>query len=202
MSTKANYINKETPTNHEILDLLKNRWSPRVFSEKVPKEAQLKQLFEAGRWAPSSNNIQPWVIFYGIKGTPMYDRIYSCLVEFNQGWAKHAPVLAIGAYKKDMPDGQKENFHALHDLGAFSAMLSVQATSMDIAVHQMAGIKFEDAKKEFKLPDNYHAATAMAIGFYGGDPKDLGDDLEKQELKKTRERKPQSAFIFNGDFKK
>ena len=112
--------NKTTPTDYEIIDLIKERWSPRVFSEEIPKEEDVKRLFEAGRWAPSSNNFQPWVIIYGIKGTPMYDRIYNCLVEFNQGWAKHAPVLALGAFKKDMPNGEKENFHALHDLGAFS----------------------------------------------------------------------------------
>lgn len=201
MSTKTDHINKETPTDHDILDILKNRWSPRVFSEKVPSEAQIQQLFEAGRWAPSSNNLQPWVIFYGIKGTPMYQRIYNCLVAFNQGWAKHAPVLVIAAYKKDMQDGKKENFHALHDLGAFSALMTVQATSMNLAVHQMAGIKFEEAKKEFNLPDNYHAATALAIGFYGGDPKDLDENLEKQERNKLRERKPQNEFVFNGNFK-
>ena len=63
--------NKITPTDYEIIDLIKERWSPRVFSEEIPKEDDVKRLFEAGRWAPSSNNFQPWVIIYGIKGTPM-----------------------------------------------------------------------------------------------------------------------------------
>ena len=195
------YPNKTTTPDHEIIELLKKRWSPRVFSDQVPTEVQLKQLFEAGRWAPSSNNFQPWVIIYGIKGTPQYDRIYNCLVEFNQGWAKHAPVLMLGAYRKDMPNKEAENFHALHDLGAFSAMLSIQATAMDIAVHQMAGIKFDEARKEFNFPDNYHVATAAAIGFYGGNPELLDDDLEKAEREQKRERKPQEEFIFNADFK-
>ena len=193
--------NKTTPTDYEIIDLIKERWSPRVFSEEIPKEEDVKRLFEAGRWAPSSNNFQPWVIIYGIKGTPMYDRIYNCLVEFNQGWAKHAPVLALGAFKKDMPNGEKENFHALHDLGAFSMAMSLQATSMNMAVHQMAGINFDGAKKEFNFPDNYHVATGIAIGYQGGNPDDLGEDLKETELKTTRERKSQNEFVFNGNFK-
>ena len=195
------YPHKPTPTDHEIIDVLKTRWSPRVFSKQVPTDAILKQLFEAARWAPSSNNFQPWVIIYGIKGTPQYDRIYNCLVEFNQGWAKHAPVLMLGAFRKDMPSNGKENFHASHDLGAFTALLSVQANAMGIGVHQMAGIKFEDAQKEFNFPDNYHVATASAIGYYGGNPEVLDEGLEKQELSTERQRKSQTEFVFNGDFK-
>ena len=32
--------NKTTPTDYEILDLIKERWSPRVFSEEIPKEEE------------------------------------------------------------------------------------------------------------------------------------------------------------------
>ena len=40
--------NKTTPTDYEIIDLIKERWSPRVFSEEIPKEDDVKRLFEAG----------------------------------------------------------------------------------------------------------------------------------------------------------
>ena len=54
---------------------------------------------------------------------------------------------------------------------------------------------------KFNFPDNYHVATAAAIGFYGGNPELLDDDLEKAEREQKRERKPQEEFIFNADFK-
>ena len=195
-------IEKVTPTEYDIHPLIKNRWSPRSFSEKPISEKEVKTLLEAGRWAPSSNNLQPWRIIWGIKGSDTYNRIYSCLHEFNQGWADNAQVLWACAIKKDMKNGEKENFHALHDLGLFMSNVCIQAHSMDIAVHQMAGIDFEKAHKEFEFPDNYHVATAAAFGYYGGNPDTLDDDLKEEELKKERSRNPQSSFAFNGNFKK
>jgi nitroreductase len=66
---------KSTPTDHEIHDLIKNRWSPRTFSDQPVSQKELQVLFEAGRWAPSSSNLQPWNIVWGIKGSEAYDRI-------------------------------------------------------------------------------------------------------------------------------
>ncbi len=192
---------KQTPTKYEIHPLLKGRWSPRAFSQKAITETEIKTLLEAGRWAPSSNNLQPWRIIWGLKGSDTYQRIFDCLVDFNQDWVEDTPALMLGAYKKDMKDGEKENFHALHDLGLFMGNVCVQATSMGIAVHQMAGLDQDKAKEEFKFPDNYHVATATAIGYYGGNPDTLPEDLQDEETKIMRERKPQREFAFNGNFK-
>lgn len=189
-----------TTTKFEILPLLEERWSPRVFSEQPISELELRTIFEAGRWAPSSNNLQPWKIIWGIKGSKTYDRIFDCLDDFNKKWAGNAGALLIGAYKKTNDDG-KENFHALHDLGAFSAMMTVQAQHLGIAVHQMAGVQHEKTKEEFKFPSNHHVATAIAMGYYGGDNEDLPEDLRKIESPKS-ERKLQRDFTFNGDFLK
>lgn len=193
-------INKKTPTEYTIHPLISGRWSPRAFDQKSVREEEIRTIFEAGRWAPSSNNLQPWRIIYGVKGSETYNRIMGCLVEFNQSWVKNAPVLLLGCYKKTNPKGQ-ENFHALHDLGLFMGMASIQAHSMEIGVHQMAGIDFEKAKKEFGFPEEYHVATAAAMGYYGGDAKSqLSEELHEQENSK-RERKPQRDFVFNGNFK-
>ena len=194
-------MNKETShkdTKFDIHPLLKERWSPRTFSDMPLAEPEIRSLLEAGRWTPSSNNFQPWRIIWGIKGSETYDRIMKVLVEFNQSWAKNAPVLMLGAYKKTNPKGE-ENFHALHDLGAFSAMLTVQAQHLGIAVHQMAGLKYEEALSEFKFTDEYHVATALALGYYGGEISDLPEDLQEMESPKSK-RKLQREFTFNGNF--
>ena len=62
------------------------------------------------------------------------------MVEFNQGWAKHAPVLAISVAQIRNKEG-KPNTLALHDVGSASAQLSFQAVADGLYVHQMAGFR-------------------------------------------------------------
>tara|TARA_R110002049_G_scaffold242357_1_gene416178 strand:+ start:20635 stop:21219 length:585 start_codon:yes stop_codon:yes gene_type:complete len=194
-------MNKTIESQYDLHPLIKNRYSPRIFSNKVISHDDLKTLLEAGRWSPSSNNIQPWRIVYGIKGDGIYKRILNCLDDFNTSWSDNATVLLLGGYYKKTPEG-KNNFHALHDLGLFMGNLTVQAQSMDIAVHQMAGVNFEKAMKAFNFnSDDYHIATGIALGYYGGELEDLSDDLQKEERKK-RTRKPLEAWAFNGTMTK
>lgn len=193
-------VKKITPLEYPILDSIKNRWSPRIFADTPISEENVKILLEAGRWAPSASNIQPWRIIWGIKGTKMYNRIFYCLDDFNQTWAGNSQLLWINAYKKTMDTSEKENFHALHDLGLFMGNVIHQANSMGIASHQMAGVQFKKAEKEFNFTEDYHVATAVAFGYFGGNPDDLSDELKKKELKETRERKLQEDFAFNGNF--
>lgn len=193
--------NKKTPLAHPIIKNLETRWSPRVFAKTPITEEQVRILLEAGRWAPSAGNKQPWIVIWGLKGTEMFDRIFNSLDDFNQTWAGNAQMLWLCAFKKTMGKDDKENFHALHDLGLFMGNVLHQATSMDIAVHQMAGIRFKDAQKDFEFPENYHVATASAFGYYGGNPDKLSEDLKKQEVEPLRKRISQDDFAFNGNFR-
>jgi len=190
---------KKTPTDYNIHELIANRWSPRVFADTPITDTDLKFLFEAGRWAPSSYNTQPWRVVWGIKGSKTYDRIMKHLVEFNQGWAKNAHVLLLTFIKTHNDDGD-ELTHAEHDLGQFAALMSVQAQSMGIAAHQMSGLNADDAKKEFKFPEGYKAMTAIALGHYGGDIDELPSDQLKEQEKSGRQRNPQEEFTFAGDY--
>lgn len=198
--TENKTITKITPVEYPILESIKNRWSPREFADTPITEENVNLLLEAGRWAPSTSNMQPWRVIWGIKGTEMFDRIYECLDDYNKQWAGNAQVLWLNAFKKTMNDGKKEYFHALHDLGLFMGNVIQQASSMGIAVHQMAGIRFKDALKEFGFPEDYHVATGVAFGYYGGEVNNLPEALRDQEMKEMRIRKTQDQFAFNGNF--
>lgn len=191
---EMNQIDKIAKTEYDIYPLLSQRYSPRIFEDKKISDNELHQLFEAVRWAASSNNVQPWRFIVTKKGTEAYKKLVACLSDFNQKWVENAPVLVLCGYKKNMDNG-KENFHALHDLGLSLGNMTVQAQNMDIALHHMAGVDWQKAHEVFNVPEGYHIATALAIGYYGGDVDNLPEDLQKQE-KAERERKPQSEFVF------
>jgi len=84
-------------TEHPVHELIARRWSPYSFAERPVADGDLRSLFEAARWAPSSYNEQPWSYIAATQeDSENFERVLSCLVESNQAWAKHAPVLALG----------------------------------------------------------------------------------------------------------
>jgi len=186
-------MDKKANTDYEINPLISARWSPRVFADKAVETEALHKLFEAARWAASSNNAQPWRFMYAHKGTAEYNEIFDHLSDFNKKWCENAPVLALTAYKKTFKSG-KENFHASHDLGLAIGNLSIQAESMGIAIHSMAGVNWQKAHKTYQVPEDFHITTAIAIGYYGGEAADLPEDMEKSE-KAERKRMKQTEFV-------
>lgn len=187
-------LDKVAGTDHEIIEPLKQRYSPRTFKTEKIKTEDLQKLFEAARWSASSNNLQPWRIVYAEKGTEAYSSIYNCLSEFNQSWADNAPLLMLTAYKENNGNGD-ENFHALHDLGLCMGNLTVQAQHLGIGLHHMAGVNWKKAQEVFDVPEGFHVTTAVAVGYYGGDLDKLSEELQQQETAQ-RERMPSKEFAF------
>ncbi|MCM8801607.1 MAG: nitroreductase family protein, partial [Candidatus Omnitrophica bacterium] len=58
----------------DMLSLIKARRSIRRYKAKMPEEKIIKKVLEAGRWAPSGLNNQPWR-FMVIKKSSIKDRL-------------------------------------------------------------------------------------------------------------------------------
>jgi nitroreductase len=190
-------MDKTAPVDHEVQDLIRTRWSPRAFADRSVDEGTVRQLFEAARWAASCFNEQPWRFMVARRESESnFNRLLDCLVAKNQTWAKHAPVLMLSVASFDFAHNGKPNRHAWHDVGQAAAQLALQATSMGLAVHQMAGFDQGRARRVFEIPERYEPVAATAVG-YPGEPESLPDDLRQAELS-TRACKPQSEFAFVG----
>ena len=93
----------------------------------------MQSLFEAARWAPSSNNEQPWHFIVGTKDDPSaHDRLFQCLKEGNKKWAFRAPVLMFSVARVNFEDEGTPNRHAWHDTGMAVFSLVVQATALGL----------------------------------------------------------------------
>jgi nitroreductase len=190
-------MNRPAKTEVPIHEILRQRWSPRAFDPRPIEPATLRRLFEAARWAPSSFNEQPWTFLVGVKDKPAeYAKVLECLVEFNQSWAKAAPLLLLTVAHTVFEKNGQPNRHAFHDIGLAMADLTFQATADGLLVHQMAGILPDKAKQVFGIPDGWEALTAVAVG-YPGDPNTLPEQLRERELAE-RTRKPATTFVFSG----
>ncbi len=183
--------------DHPIHELLQRRWSPYVFADRDVPAADLRSLFEAARWAASSYNEQPWRYVVATRAdAEAHARVLGCLVEANQAWARHAPVLAIAAVAERFERNDKPNKAAQHDLGAAAASLTFEATARGLYVHQMIGIEPERARDELAIPEGFEPFTGIAIG-YPGDPQAAAEKLRERDTA-PRPRKPLDAFVFAG----
>src|SRR5437868_11361252 len=176
---KADGMEKPAITSAPVHELIRQRWSPRAFADKPLAPETLKSLFEAARWAPSSNNEQPWAYLVATKSDDEnFAKMVSVLVEFNAGWAQHAPVLALSvAHLKTEREG-RPNRVALHDVGSATAQLTFEANARGLLVHQMAGFDAQKARQVFAIPEDWEPVAAIAIG-YPGDPHGLPEKLRE-----------------------
>src|SRR6056297_1409698 len=182
-----------------IHPLISKRYSPVIFSDKEVGEEVLNRLFEAARWAPSSFNDQPWNFIYGVKGKDeIYNKLFDCLLEPNQMWAKYAPVLMLSVANMISPTTQKENPYAFHDTGMAVSNLLMQATSMGLYAHQMGGYSKEQAIESMKIPKTHSPVAMIAIG-YIGNTEDFPEELQQKD-NKERTRKLLKDFVFNSEF--
>lgn len=174
---------------------IKNRWSPRSFSNKGVTKEMIDLLFEAARWAPSSMNEQPWKYFFVHRDNQKtFNEVVEILSGINPVWAKHAQVLIISVVKKNYDYQNRPNKSALHDLGAANVSIAIQAAEMGMQVHQMGGFDKTKAAEYLQLDiENFEPVTVIAVGF-PGDPEQLPEDLKLRELQ-SRKRKPISEFI-------
>jgi nitroreductase len=177
---------KEAPI-HEVLA---RRWSPRAFSAGPVEPAKLARLFHAARWAPSSYNAQPWAFILATReDAEGYNRLLSTLVDVNRQWAQQAPVLILAVAKLEFDHVARRNHHSHYDLGQAVSNLTVEATSLDLYIHQMGGYDARLARGLFAIPAGYEPVAVLALGYKAG-----------EEGQPERTRKPLADFVFSGSW--
>lgn len=182
----------------EVDELIRRRWSPRSFEDREVPPTMLYALLEAARWAPSSANEQPWRFIVATKAEPeKFDKVLQVLVPGNQEWAQNAPVLIISVAKNTFTKNGTTNRHNLHDTGAATAFLMLQATAMGLYAHAMAGIDYERARTELSIPADYDIGAAIAVG-YLGNPEKLKNERHRALEITPRSRKSIEEITFSG----
>lgn len=186
-------VEKRAKTNHPVCELIAKRWSPYTFDPRPVERDKLLSCLEAARWAASSYNEQPWSILVAERDDGAeFSRALDCLIGANQGWAKNAGVLLLTAVAKNFVRNDKPNGMSQHDLGLAVGNLTLQATELGLAVHQMAGIDPDKVRETYGVPTTHEPMTAIALGYVAAD-----DQLGERE-KSPRSRKSFDEFIFSG----
>ncbi len=184
---------------HEILDLILNRWSPRAMSGETISNQELMSLFEAARWAPSSYNNQPWRFIYATRESSHWNTLFNLLVEANKQWANNAAVLIVVISANNFAYNNKPSRTHSFDTGSAWENLALQGYAQGLVIHAMEGFDYDRAKTELTIPDDYTVEAMIAVG----KPSALDTlPIELQKKEEISDRKKVEEFIFEGQFKK
>jgi nitroreductase len=117
-------MDKKAETSTPILDVIANRWSPRAFDKTAElTKTELTALLEAGRWAPSANNLQPWRFSVVTRGEELHSKISSeALSGFNAAWVPNASAIIFISIPALTQDGRD------YSIAWFDAGLAAQTS--------------------------------------------------------------------------
>jgi len=189
--------NKKAKTSQIISEIIANRWSSRSYDpEREVNKNDIISVCEAARWAPSSYNEQPWnfIIWNKFENNLEWERALNCLSEWNQKWAKNAPVLIAAMSINKFRKNGKTNDWADYDTGAAVENLCLQATHLGLNTHQIGGFSVEKFNEYFNIPPINKLLSIVSMGYTTN--KRLIDD-EFINLKDRERISMKENFFFN-----
>ncbi len=184
--------NSSCPINPLIL----NRWSARAMSGQTVSENELKSLFEAARWAPSSYNNQPWRFLYVTKEDSNWQKMFNLLVPFNQSWTQNAAVLILVLSARNYEHNKEFSKTHSFDAGAATQNLALQGSSIGLVVHVMEGFDYDKARSEFNIPQEYDIEAMIVVG-KPGSKEVLPSELQEKET--PSDRRAIDDFVFHNE---
>jgi len=154
MNTKKNWLNQQQ-------QLICERRSVRHFSDRQPTKEQIDAILEAGRWAPSGLNNQPWrfaiirkpELQFSIAGLTKYHRVIN-----------EAPVLISVFLDKDMLYHREKD---IQSIGAALQNMLLMAHSLGLGAVWLGEIlkNGEQVCKLLELPSRYELMAVIATGY-------------------------------------
>ncbi len=164
----------------DFLDIIKERRSIRIYKEKMPSDKEIDKLLEAGRWAPSGLNNQPWK-FKVISNKKIKDEIskftkYSAII-------KKAPVIICVFLDISASYNRDKDIMAI---GACIQNILLAAHSIGLGTCWLGEIlnKKQEFVKFLGVDTDYELMAVITVGFPDGQVKNV-------------ERRPIKELIIN-----
>ncbi len=190
-------MSKTAITSAPIAPVLADRWSPRSFDETYELSSHdLLSILEAGRWAPSANNVQPWRFTVGRRGDAIFTKIAENLKNWNAAWApKASAIIVVSGVVKN--DAGEPNPWATFDSGIASAHMLVQIHELGLHGHMVAGIEFEELAKSLGHGDHLKGLVGIVVGKVAPAEKLEGPMYEREVA--TRVRRELDEIVIDGN---
>ncbi|MCK4316045.1 MAG: nitroreductase family protein, partial [Anaerolineae bacterium] len=135
--------------------------------DPVPDE-MIEQLLEAGRWAPSASNRQPWT-FIVVQDEAIRQQVAQHAAYYVIRWAhvEEAPLLIV------LCGGTRNRIYRqfLHeDIGLAGSQIMLQAKALGLGTCWIGGLDRKAIAGILKVPDHVEIVGLLTVGFPAENP--------------------------------
>ena len=142
----------------DMLEVIKTRRSIRRYTGDPISEEDINKILEAGRWAPSADNSQPWA-FVVLRSLEVRKRLAAVLP-----WGGFLSQAALGIA---VIIDEAASSHAVEDGAAATQNVLLEAHSLGLGACWIGtyGSPHEaSAKKVLKVPEDKRLLSVIAVG--------------------------------------
>ncbi len=153
---------------NKILDAIRNRRSRFHFKDEEVDMEDVKTILEAGRWAPSFGNSQPWefVVISDEELMEKLSKIAERVTIFSERIKDAQYMIAVAV------DPDKDSYHFVEDGAVASQNMALAAYSLGLGTYWIGIYDRDnkrksaerDAKKLLNLPEDYRLISLLPIG--------------------------------------
>ncbi len=161
----------------DILEIIKSRRSVRIFREAQVSDELIEKILEAGRWAPSGLNNQPWR--FAIIRDKLINDMFSKLTRYSRTVKGSQVLLAVFLDNSVSYDRTKD----VQSAGACLQNMLLEAHSLGLGGVWLGEIlkNSEKIREMLGLRKDLELMAVIALGFPAESPK-AGNRKELKEL--------------------
>lgn len=196
----------------QLLDVLMHRRAVRGYTDQPVEEEKIQKLVEAGRWAPSGANSQPWEFVVvtdpattraiGDIYVDYYDRSYADedpgFPVDNKRWMQEVPVYIVPIGDRRIPEkaypqveGEEQLNEEIFQHSIANAIYSIwlAATTMGLSTTSASCFTHhkEQLRKLLDIPDVYDIPATLPIGY-------------PRKYQETRYREPLETLVHRDSY--
>ena len=171
----------------ETLECIKTRRSRRKFLDKDVPQELIEKIIETGKYAPSSENSQPWHFFL-IKDENLKEKFAAINYKENED-----AILSCDFILVVCVDKEKSPTRFVEDGVLASQNMALAIHDLGLGCVYLSGYKLDDPKKEkniqqlFDIPGQFMPICLLLVGFPDPDeklePKTLRDNKDLIEYR-------------------
>jgi nitroreductase len=146
----------------DILNLLKSRRSIRVYQDRPIPNDLLLQILEAGRWAPTGANLQPWRFI--VVTDPETRRRIGEVTRFlfiKSSHVEKAPVVIILGFNT------QKGKYGRYDVTLAGGNMMTMATNLGLGTCWIGAFDESKVKEILEIPENIEVIGLITLGYPG-----------------------------------